>query len=108
MSHYQGLSYDNCVLCWAWSLSRVPFFVTPWTAALQVPLSMEFTSETTGGHCHFLLQGTCPTQGSDPFLLCVLHWQVDCLRIIMKNKVYEGALTVYQTLCQMLGLLYLI
>ena len=27
--------------------------------------------------CHFLLQGIFLTQGSNPRLLCLLHWQVD-------------------------------
>ena len=27
--------------------------------------------------CHFLLQGILPTQGSNPCLLGLLHWQVD-------------------------------
>ena len=29
--------------------------------------------------CHFLLQGIFPTQGSNPPLLQLLHWQVDSL-----------------------------
>ena len=29
--------------------------------------------------CHFLLQGIFPTQGSNPCLLCLLHWQADSL-----------------------------
>ena len=29
--------------------------------------------------CHVLLQGTFPTQGSNPHLLGLLHWQVDSL-----------------------------
>ena len=29
--------------------------------------------------CHFLLQGIFLTQGSNPCLLCLLHWQVDSL-----------------------------
>ena len=28
--------------------------------------------------CHFLLQGIFLTQGSNPPLLCLLHWQVEC------------------------------
>ena len=30
-------------------------------------------------HSHFLLQGILPTQGSNPRLLDLLHWQVDSL-----------------------------
>ena len=28
---------------------------------------------------HFLLQGSFPTPGSNPLLLCLLHWQADSL-----------------------------
>ena len=31
--------------------------------------------KNTGVGCHFLLQGIFPTQGSNPRLLCLLHWQ---------------------------------
>ena len=31
----------------------------------------------TGGDCHFLLSGIFPTQGSNWYLLCLLHWLVD-------------------------------
>ena len=33
----------------------------------------------TGVGCHFLLQGIFPTQGSNPHLLCLLHWQAGSL-----------------------------
>ena len=33
----------------------------------------------TGVGCHFLLQGIFPIQGSNPSLLCLLHWQADSL-----------------------------
>ena len=32
-------------------------FVTPWTVACQVPLSLDFPIKNTGVSCHFLLQG---------------------------------------------------
>ena len=32
--------------------------------------------KNTGVGCHALLQGIFPTQGSNPCLLCLLHWQV--------------------------------
>ena len=44
-------------------------FVTPWTAALQAPLSMNFPNKNTGVGYYFLLQGICSTQGSNPHLL---------------------------------------
>ena len=36
-----------------------------------------FPSKNTAVGCHFLFQGILPTQGSNPHLLCLLHWQVD-------------------------------
>ena len=33
--------------------------------------------KNTGVGCHFLIQGIFPTQGANPALLCLLHWQVD-------------------------------
>ena len=49
--------------------------MTSWTIARQAPLFMGFYSENTGGGCHSLLQGISPTQGSNPHLLGLLHWQ---------------------------------
>ena len=43
---------------------------TPWTVACQAPLSTGFPSKNSGLGCHFLLQGTLLTQGSDQSLLC--------------------------------------
>ena len=37
------------------SLSRVRLFTTPWTATYQAPLSMGFSSKSTGMGCHCLL-----------------------------------------------------
>ena len=65
-------------LC-ALSPSHVQLFTIPWTVACQAPLSMDFPGKNTGVGCHFLLQGVFPTQGSNPHLLCLLHWQVDSL-----------------------------
>ena len=31
--------------------------------------------KNTGVGCHALLQGIFPTQGSNPGLLCLLHWE---------------------------------
>ena len=41
--------------------------------------ALEFSSKNTGVGRHFLLQGIFPTQGLNPGLLCLLHWQVDSL-----------------------------
>ena len=58
-------------------LSRVRLFANPWTVACQAPLSMGFPGKNTAAGCHFLLQGIFLTQGPNPHLLCLLHWQAD-------------------------------
>ena len=39
----------------------------------------EFPGKNTGMGCCFLLQGIFPSQGSNPHLLQLLHWQADSL-----------------------------
>ena len=53
-----AISFSNA---WKWkvkvkSLSRLRLLVTPWTAAYQAPLSMDFLGKSTGVGCHFLLR----------------------------------------------------
>ena len=36
--------------------------------------------------CHSLLQGIFLTQGSNPHLLCLLHWQAACLPLAPPGK----------------------
>ena len=60
-----------CVLS---CFSRVWLSATPWTLG-----PWDSPGENTGAGCHALLQGIFPTQGSNPRLLCLLHWQVGSL-----------------------------
>ena len=56
-------------------LSHVWLFATLWIVACKAPLSMEFSRQKkTGVGCHVLLQAIFLTQGSNPHLLCLLHW----------------------------------
>ena len=64
----------------------VRFFVTLWTVAHQAPLSWDSPGKNTGMGCHFLLQGIFLTQGSNPHLLCLLHWQADSLPLVPLGK----------------------
>ena len=48
-----------CVCVWK-SLSHVQLFATPRTVACQASLFMEFSRQSTGVHCHSLLQGSRP------------------------------------------------
>ena len=43
-------------------------------------------SKNTGVDCHALLQGIFPTQGSNPCLLHLLHWQSGSLPLMQPGK----------------------
>ena len=60
-------------------LSHVWCFVTPWTVASQALCPWDSPGENTGVGCHFLLQGIFLTQGLNPHLLHLLHWQENSL-----------------------------
>ena len=71
--------------------SPVRLFVTPWTEAHQVPLSMGFSSKNTRVGCHALLQGTFLTKGSN---VGILH----CRQILYHLSHLE--LTYMSTVCE--------
>ena len=77
-----------CVCGWLlFSCSVMPnSFATPWTVARQAPLSMGFSRQEYWSGLHFLLQGIFPTQGLNPCLLCLLHWQADSLPLREESK----------------------
>ena len=56
-------------------LSCVQLFVTLWTLVYQAPLSMGISSQEYWSGLPFPPPGDLPEQGSNPCLLCLLHWQ---------------------------------
>ena len=56
-------------------LCHVRFFATPWTAACQPPLSMAFSRQEEWSGLPFPPLGIFPTQGLNPRLPWLLHWQ---------------------------------
>ena len=67
-------------------LSRVQLFATPWTVACQAPLSMGILQARTRVGYHALLQRIFQNRGSNPCLLCLLHWQVGYLLLAPPGK----------------------
>ena len=61
------------------TLSCVRLFVSPWTGAHEVPLSVGLPRPEYWMGCHFLLQKIFLTEGSNPSLSHLLHWQADSL-----------------------------
>ena len=87
LSDLKPLGIVTSTACFVQScFSCVWFFVTLWTIACQAPLSMGFSSKNTGVDCHALLHRIFPTQGSNLFLLCLLHWQAGSLPLAPPGK----------------------
>ena len=62
-----------CVLS---CFSCVWLFTILWTVALRLLCPWDSPGKTTGVGCHFILQGSFPTQGLNT---CLLHWQAGSL-----------------------------
>ena len=52
---------------------RYQIFYDPRTIPARLLCPWDFPGKNSGVNCHFLLQGTFLTQGSNPSLLCLLH-----------------------------------
>ena len=74
--------------------SHFQLFVTLWTLAHQAPLSMEFSQQEYWSGLPFLLQGTFPTQGTKPHLLCLLHCR-QILFILLINTLFASLLSMF-------------
>ena len=73
--NYRVLWVCTCV---SWAQS-VWLFASPWTKPARLLCPGEFLGKNTRIQCRAMLQGICPTQGSNPHLLRLLHWQTDSL-----------------------------
>ena len=60
---------------------------SPGRAILLLPSPWDFSGKNTGVGCHFLLQGSFPTQRSNP---CLLHWQADSLLLSHQRSPGQG------------------
>ena len=69
-------------------------FANPRTVAHRLLCPWDFSGKNTGVACHFLFQGIFPTQGLNPCILGLLHWQADSLppchlRLLYIRKLLE-------------------
>ena len=72
-SNYEAVCLLSCFSC-------LQLFATPWTVQpTRLLCPWDSPGENTGVGCHALLQGIFLTQGSNPCLLSLLHWQVGSL-----------------------------
>ena len=80
-----------CVcVCTLSHFSCVWLFVTLWTVAHQALCPWDSPGKNTGVGCHALLQRIFPIQGSNPCLLCLLHWQTGALLLAPCGKPIWG------------------
>ena len=64
--------------------------MTLWTVARQAPLSRGFSREESCNGCRALLQGIFPTQGLNPHLSRLLHWQAGSLALAPPGKPHSS------------------
>ena len=72
----------------------------PKTVAQQAALSMEFSRQECWSGLPFPSPGNIPDPGLNPHLLCLLHWQVDSLPLLLLGSPvykYTHTHTVYTT-----------
>ena len=55
-----------------------------WPTRLLCP--WDSPGNNIGVGCHVLLQGIFPTQGSNPSVFCLLHWQLGSLPLVPPEK----------------------
>ena len=72
--------------CMVGRFSHVQLFSTSWTVPTRLPCPWDSPDKNTGVGCHALLQKIFPTQGLNPHLLCLLHWQVGFLPLAAPGK----------------------
>ena len=77
-SQVLGIKMWALVRCMLSLFSYVPL-CDPMDPTGQAPLSMDSPDKNTGVGCQALLQGIFPTQGSNPCLWRLLHWQAGFL-----------------------------
>ena len=68
-------------------ISRFRLCATLWTTA-RLLCPWDFPGRNTRVSCHFFLQRIFPTQGSNPHLLYLLHWQAGSLPLAPPVKPY--------------------
>ena len=84
-----SLSFILWILTTVWCascFSHVRLFATLWIIAYQAPLPWDSPGKNAGVGCHALLQRIFPTQGWNPHLWSLLHWQASSLLLTLPGK----------------------
>ena len=68
------------------SLQSCLILCNPMDCSLPGSCPWDSPGKNAGVYCHALVQGIFPTQGSNPHLLHLLHWQVGSLPLMPPGK----------------------
>ena len=79
-----AVDFDGTLCTYAWPHQ----LLSPWNSP----------GKNTGVGCCALLQGIFLTQGSNPCLLHLLHWQAGSLSLAPPGKEWEGMSSIINTL----------
>ena len=71
---------------------NIPSVMEVLSQPTRLPCPCNSPGKNTRVGCHFLLQGIFLTQGSDLCLLCLLHWQVGSLPLLLSHSVVSNSL----------------
>ena len=88
MYTYTCICAPVCVCMCAKSLQLCLTLCDPMDCSLPGSSVHGILQASTGGGCPFLLQGMFLTQGSNPHLLCLQHWQVNSLPLVPSGKLH--------------------
>ena len=94
---YQVMCVYVCAHVHTCAALPCPTLCTPWTIQPTWLFCLwNFPGKKTGTGCHFLLQGSFPTQESNPCILCLFHWQADSVPQAPSGKMVSSS-----TCCQL-------
>ena len=76
-------------------LQLFPTLCTLWTVAANLLCPWDSPGKNTRVGCHFLLQKIFPTQGLNPHLFCLLHWQGGSLPLAPPAKPHSYSIRTH-------------
>ena len=82
----QGQEHQCMCVCVLSHFCSVQLCVTLWSIPTRLLCPWDSPGKNTGVGCHFLLQRFFLTQGSNPSLLSLLHWQAGSLTLVPSGK----------------------
>ena len=85
-----SIHFSHIIYCIYWNCTQSCLTLpAPWTVACQAPLPMEFSRQEYWSGVSFPTQGIFLSQGSNPHVLCLLHWQTFFFFFLTTSAAWE-------------------